>query len=78
MGFLISLLGQEYGHILLGTTLLATGTLFTHNCFNPTIALCYFLTNRITFTNFIYYVIIEFPSSVIGFMFGSYVKLLYL
>ena len=78
VGFLLSILGQEYGHIVIGTTLLATGTLFTYNCFNPAIALCYLLTNRITFTNFMYYLIIEFPSAVIGFMFGSYIKSLYL
>lgn len=78
LAFLLSLLGKAYGHIIIGTTLLLTGTLFTYNCFNPALALCYFLTNKITFTNFIYYIIIEFPSAVTGFMFGSYVKSLYL
>jgi hypothetical protein len=77
LAFLLSLLGKGYGHILFGTTLLLTGTLFVHNCFNPAIALCYFLTNKITFTNFIYYIIIEFPSAVTGFMFGNYIKELY-
>jgi len=77
LAFLLSLLGKGYGHIVFGTTLLLTGTLFVHNCFNPAIALCYFLTNKITFTNFIYYIIIEFPSAVTGFMFGSYIKELY-
>jgi len=77
LGFLISLLGKSYGHILLGTTLLITGTLFVHNCFNPAIALCYLLTNKISFTTFIYYIMIELPSTVIGFMFGSYIKSLY-
>jgi len=77
LAFMLSLLGKGYGHIVFGTTLLLTGTLFVHNCFNPAIALCYFLTNKITFTNFIYYIIIELPSAVTGFMFADYVKIKY-
>ena len=78
LAFLLSLLGKAYGHIIFGTTLLLTGTLFIHNCFNPAIALSYYLTNKITFTDFIYYVIIEFPSAVTGFMFADYIKTKYL
>jgi glycerol uptake facilitator-like aquaporin len=78
LAFLISLLGKGYAHILLGTTLLVTGTLFANNCFNPAIALCYLLTNHITFTAFIYYIMIELSGAVMGFFFGSHVKTLYL
>jgi len=74
LAFLISLIGKGYAHIILGTTLLFTGTLFANNCFNPAIALCYFFTNKITFTKFIYYIIIEFPSALTGFMFANYIK----
>ena len=73
--FLISLLGKGYAHILLGTTLLLTGTLFVNNCFNPAIALCYLLTNHITFTSFIYYVLIELSGAVTGFFLGKHIKL---
>ena len=31
LAFLLSLLGKAYGHIIFGTTLLLTGTLFIHN-----------------------------------------------
>ena len=75
LAFLISLLGKDYAHILLGTTLLLTGTLFVNNCFNPAIALCYLLTNHITFTSFIYYVLIELSGTVTGFFLGKHIKL---
>jgi glycerol uptake facilitator-like aquaporin len=75
LAFLIALLGKGYAHILLGTTLLVTGTLFANNCFNPAIALCYLLTNHITFTSFIYYVLIELSGAVTGFFLGKYIKL---
>lgn len=74
LAFMISLLGKGYAHILLGSTILVTGTLFANNCFNPAIALCYLLTNHITFHIFIYYIIIELFAAVTGFMLGKYIK----
>ena len=74
LAFLISLLGNDYAHILLGSTLLLTGTLFTNNCFNPAIALCFLLTNYITFTSFIYYVLIEILAGLTGFFLGKHIK----
>jgi len=73
LAFLIALLGKGYAHILLGTTLLLTGTLFTNNCFNPAIALCFLLTNYITFTTFIYYILIEILAALTGFFLGKYI-----
>ena len=73
LAFLIALFGNDYAHILLGTLLL-TGTLFTNNCFNPAIALCFLLTNYITFTSFIYYVLIEILATLTGFFLGKYIQ----
>ena len=78
LAFMISLLGKGYAHILLGSTLLLTGTLFANNCFNPAIALCYLITNHITFPIFIYYIIIELIAAVTGFTFGKYIKDLFM
>jgi hypothetical protein len=78
LAFMISLLGKGYAHILLGSTLLLTGTLFANNCFNPAIALCYLITSHITFPVFIYYIIIELIAAVTGFTFGKYIKDLFM
>ena len=78
LAFLISLLGNDYAHILLGSTLLLTGTLFTNNCFNPAIALTFYITNKITLTNLIYYIILELSGALIGFLFGQHVKTLFM
>jgi len=73
LAFLIASLGESYAHIIIGTTLLLTGTLFTNNCFNPAIALCFLLTNYITFTTFIYYILIEILAALTGFFLGKYI-----
>jgi len=78
LAFLIAILGKGYAHLLLGIILLLTGTLFANNCFNPAIALCYLLTNHITFTTFIYYIMIELSGAVIGFFLGNHVKTFYI
>jgi hypothetical protein len=74
LAFLIASLRDSYAHIIIGTTLLLTGTLFTNNCFNPAIALCFLLTNRITFTSFFYYVLIEILAALTGFFLGKQIK----
>lgn len=74
LAFLISIIGKGYAHIILGITLLLSGTLFAANCFNPAIALTFYITNKITLTNLIYYIMIELSGAVIGFLFGQHVK----
>lgn len=77
LGFLLGLLGKGYGHILVGSTLLLTGTMFADNCFNPAIALCYLLTNKIELPTFMYYVVIEFFAAVLGFLTGTHLSKYY-
>jgi len=74
LAFVISILGKGYAHIILGVALLLSGTLFAANCFNPAIALTFYISNKITLTNLIYYIIIELSGAVIGFLFGQHVK----
>jgi glycerol uptake facilitator-like aquaporin len=74
LAFLISILGKGYAHIILGITLLLSGTLFAANCFNPAIAFAFYISNKITLTNLIYLIILELSGAVIGFLFGQHVK----
>ena len=74
LAFLISILGKGYAHIILGITLLLSGTLFAANCFNPAIALAFYISNKITLTNLIYFIMVELSGAVIGFLFGQHVK----
>ena len=71
---LISILGKGYAHIILGISLLLSGTLFAANCFNPAIAVAFYITNKITLTNLMYYIIIEFCGAIMGFLFGQHIK----
>jgi len=72
--FVISILGKGYAHIILGITLLLSNTLFAANCFNPAIAVAFYITNKITLTNLLYYFIIEFCGAIMGFLFGQRIK----
>ena len=78
LAFLISILGKGYAHIILGITLLLSGTLFAANCFNPAIAFAFYISNKITLTNLIYLFILELSGAVIGFLFGQHVKTLFM
>ena len=78
LAFLISILGKGYAHIILGITLLLSGTLFAANCFNPAIAVAFYISNKITLTNLIYLFILELSGAVIGFLFGQHVKTLFM
>lgn len=68
---LISLLGKGYAHTILGITILLTGTLSNKNCFNPAIALCFYLSNQITLYNFNYYIVLETLGAMSGFFIGN-------
>ena len=74
LAFLISIFGKGYAHIIIGITLLLSGTLFAANCFNPVIAVAFYITNKITLTNLIYFIMVELSGAVIGFLFGEHVK----
>ena len=74
LSFLIYLLGKGYAHLLLGIMLLLSGTFFISNCFNPAIALLFVLSNKITLTNFLYYIILEFSGALSGYYCGKYIK----
>lgn len=74
LAFLISILGKGYAHIIVGITLLLSGTLFAANCFNPVIAVAFYITNKITLTNLIYFIMVELSGAIIGFLFGQHVK----
>jgi glycerol uptake facilitator-like aquaporin len=74
LAFLISIFGKGYAHIIIGITLLLSGTLFAANCFNPVIAVAFYITNKITLTNLIYFIITELSGAIIGFLFGQHVK----
>ena len=75
LAFFISLFGKSYAHIILGISLLLSGTIFTANCFNPAIAVTFYLSNKINIINLIYYIIIELFGAVIGFFLGKYIKM---
>uniref|UniRef100_A0A6C0I7N9 Major intrinsic protein n=1 Tax=viral metagenome TaxID=1070528 RepID=A0A6C0I7N9_9ZZZZ len=74
LAFLISLFGKGYAHLVLSIMLLLTGTLFTSNCFNPAIALCFFLTNKITLSMLWYYFALEISGALTGYYCGAYIK----
>ena len=78
LAFLISILGKGYAHIIIGITLLLSGTLFASNCFNPVIAVAFYITNKITLTNLIYFIMVELSGAIIGFLFGQHVKTLFM
>ncbi len=64
-------LGKAYAHLIISAMLFATGTLFNLNCFNPVIAVCYFLKNTISLHEFYYYIILELSGALCGYYFST-------
>ena len=73
LAFLIFLFGKKYGHLLLGTILILSGSLFNSNCFNPVIAAGFVVSNKITLINFYYYIILEFSGGFCGYYLSKYI-----
>ena len=74
LAFFISLFGKGYAHLVLSMMLLLTGSLFIDNCFNPAIALCFFLTNKISLSMLWYYFALEISGALTGYYCGIYIK----
>ena len=74
LAFFVSLFGKGYAHVILGISLLLTGTIFVANCFNPAIAVAFYLSNKITLINLFYYVIFELFGAVTGYFLGNIYK----
>jgi len=73
LAFFIALLGKGYAHTIFGIMILCLGTIFVTNCFNPAIALCFLLTNKIQLFTFLYYIPLELAGAVVGYYGGKYV-----
>ena len=74
LAFFIALLGKGYAHTIFGIMILFTGTIFVTNCFNPAIALCFLLTNKIQLFTFLYYIPLELAGAVLGYYSGKYIN----
>jgi hypothetical protein len=72
LSFSVFLFGKAYAHLILSAMLFSTGTLFTLNCFNPVIAVCYVLKNTITLHEFYYYVVLELFGALCGYYFTTF------
>ena len=71
--FAIALFGKGYAHFFLGVMILITGTSHTVNCFNPAVALCFFLNNKINLTYFLHLLALELSGAIPGFILGKYI-----
>ena len=73
LAFLIGFLGKGYAHVLFGMIVLVSGSILVTNCFNPAIALCFLVTNKIEVVTFLYYIVIESIAAIIGYYGGKYI-----
>ena len=67
LSFFIFYMGKRYAHLFISIVLFVFNPYFVSNCFNPAIAICYFLNDKFSLITLFYYIIIEISGAACGF-----------